>query len=97
MKAKHCQWCDTSFTTKISYQVYCSPQCREHATREKISERYEITRRNNRLKKPRKCKSCGKNLSAYNDEPLCKSCLVNPSEVNKALKDIRNLSNGKDK
>jgi hypothetical protein len=95
MKSKHCQWCDTLFETKISYQIYCSPQCREEATREKISQRYAQTRRSNRQGKERACKSCGIKLSIYNDELLCQNCLVNPSEIAKALKDIKGLANGK--
>lgn len=92
---KHCQWCDEQFTTKISYQIYCSAECREAATKEKIVERYAFTRRNRRHGKVRKCKSCSANLSAYNDEPLCTACVVNPNDVSKALKDIKEFMNGK--
>lgn len=92
---KHCQWCDAQFVTKISYQIYCSSTCREAATREKIAERYAASRRNRRHGKVRKCKSCGSNLSAYNDEPLCVGCSVNPVDVSKALKEIKGLMNGK--
>lgn len=92
---KHCQWCDVNFTTKISYQIYCSSTCREAATREKIAERYAASRRNRRHGKVRKCKSCGSNLSAYNDDTLCVNCTVNPSDVSKALKEIKGLMNGK--
>lgn len=95
MKNKHCQWCDTSFETNISYQIYCSPECRDDATKEKISQRYAIVRRERRQGKIRKCKSCQANLSAYNDEEICQGCSVNPSEVNKALKEIKGLKNGK--
>lgn len=95
MKTKHCQWCDTSFQTEISYQIYCSSLCREQATREKIAQRYAISRRNSKIGKTRKCKSCSNNLSIYNDTSICHNCSVNPSDVSKALKDIRNLSNGK--
>jgi hypothetical protein len=92
---KHCQWCDAQFTTKISYQIYCSSECREAATREKIAERYAIARRNRRHGKVRKCKGCGAGLSVYNDEQLCMKCTVNPNEVTKALKDIKGFMNGK--
>ena len=91
---KHCQWCDTSFSTKVSYQIYCSPECRESATKEKISERYAISRRARRVGKQRKCKSCNQQLSAYNDDTLCSSCTISPSDVSKALKQIKGL--GKD-
>jgi hypothetical protein len=90
---KHCQWCDTQFKTEISYQIYCSEKCRNSATREKVAERYAITRREKRMHKKRKCKSCGEPLSAYNDDALCSACVVNPSEVSKALKEIKGLTN----
>ena len=86
---KHCQWCDRSFETKINYQIYCSPECRDNATKEKIAARYIISRRQKRKGKDRKCKSCNESLSIYNDEPLCIKCDVNPSDVSKALKEIR--------
>jgi hypothetical protein len=94
---KHCQWCDTQFETKISYQIYCSVGCREAATKEKIAARYLVKRRSNRVAKDRKCKSCESPLSIYNDDSLCPKCLVIPGDVSKALKDIRGLANGKNK
>ena len=96
MKSKHCEWCDSQFDTAISYQIYCSPECREQATKEKIALRYTLTRRSKRHGKTRLCKSCGANLSAYNDDQLCQSCIVNPTDVSKALKEIKGLGkNGK--
>lgn len=96
MKSKHCEWCDSQFDTAISYQIYCSPECREQATKEKIALRYTLTRRNKRHGKVRLCKSCNANLSAYNDDLLCQSCIVNPTDVYKALKEIKGLGkNGK--
>jgi hypothetical protein len=92
---KNCQWCDTDFISEVSYQIYCSPECRESATKEKIAARYLVTRRQKRLGKTRKCKSCNKDLSIYNDEELCNDCNVNPRDVNKALKDIKGFINGK--
>ena len=86
---KHCQWCDKVFETTISYQIYCSPNCRDEATKEKIAARYIISRRQKRKGKERKCKSCGEALSIYNDESLCIKCNVNPSDVSKALKQIK--------
>lgn len=97
MKIKHCQWCDNQFETKISYQIYCSASCREEATKEKIAERYEKTRRMRMMSKPRYCASCSSRLSAYNDEPLCQNCLINPKEVSQALREIKGIANGKDR
>lgn len=92
---KQCQWCNAQFTTKVSYQIYCSTECRDAATKEKIADRYIVTRRQKRKGKVRLCKSCGASLSIYNDEPMCDICVVNPQDVTKALKDIRGMANGK--
>lgn len=94
---KRCQWCDHTFSTKISYQIYCSAECRASATKEKIAERYAQSRKSRRYGKNRKCKSCNKILSAYNDGVICTECLVNPVDVSKALKELKGLANGKDK
>ena len=96
MKNKHCQWCDHQFTTDVSYQIYCSPECREAATREKIAQRYAQTRVSRRVGKKRLCKNCLDPLSVYNDEAICSKCVVNPKDIKRALKDIKDLANGKD-
>lgn len=95
MKAKRCNWCDIQFNTEIKYQVYCSVGCREEATKEKISKRYELVRRRKMHSKTRLCKGCSKRLSAYNDDILCNFCLTSPAEVIKTLKEIKDISNGK--
>jgi hypothetical protein len=95
MKQKHCNWCDNTFETSISYQIYCSTTCRSFATKEKIAARYLLTRRSKRAGKERSCKSCGSKLSIYNDDVLCQICVVNPKDVAEALKDIKGLMNGK--
>jgi hypothetical protein len=96
MNNKHCDWCDNTFKANLSYQIYCSVECREEATKEKIAIRYLMVKVKNRVGKERKCKSCGANLSIYNDDVLCKSCDVNPSDVLKAIKDLKGLADGKD-
>lgn len=92
---KTCQWCDSSFEPNVKYQIYCTPNCRDLATKEKIAQRYAISRRNRLITKDRKCKSCGGQLSAYNDDVLCQTCLVNPIEVARALKEIKGIASGK--
>lgn len=92
---KSCQWCDAAFKPRVSYQIYCSDECREAATKEKIAQRYAIAKRNKMLKKPRYCKSCGKALSVYNEDVLCSQCTVNPLDVSKTLKEIKGMANGK--
>lgn len=93
---KHCNWCDIQFETKISYQIYCSASCRDQATKEKIASRYVQMRRQKRKGKERRCNSCNGLLSIYNDEPLCMSCQINPKDVNKTLKQIKGIVNGKE-
>lgn len=92
MKNKHCKWCDEAFQTDLSYQIYCSSDCREQATKEKISERYIANRRKKWAKAPRLCTFCGKKLSVYNDEPICENCEIDPKGIKEALRDIKRLS-----
>lgn len=92
---KNCQWCDITFSPRVSYQIYCSDSCREQATKEKIAQRYAMKRRNKMIGKTRECKSCGKPLSVYNDEQLCSVCTVNPKDVASVLREIKRLANGK--
>jgi hypothetical protein len=97
MKNKHCEWCDHQFQTNISYQIYCSAECRDASTKEKIAARYVITRRANRYKKPRKCRSCDAQLSMYNDDTLCQKCTIDPTEVNKVLREMKKLRDKNDR
>ena len=96
MKNKHCEWCDSSFVSNVSYQIYCSPECRQMATKEKIAQRYVQKRRAQRRKNPKTCKSCHKPLSSYNEDQVCYGCLVNPKEVKDALKELKELSKDED-
>jgi predicted nucleic acid-binding Zn ribbon protein len=93
---KVCQWCDNSFDPKVSYQIYCSDECREQATKEKVLQKYLIAKRNKLIGKTKSCKLCGLPLSVYNDEHLCSNCLINPTDVSKTLKEIKRMANGKD-
>lgn len=97
MKNKHCEWCDNTFETEMSYKIYCSEDCRNAATREKISLRYLQIKVKNRIGKDRKCKTCGGQLSIYNDDQTCNHCVVNAIDVAKALKEMKRLADGKDK
>jgi len=85
-----CERCDKSFKPKVSYQIYCGDECREIATKNKISERYQITRRQRRKGKKRLCLGgCKEQLSIYNDSGFCSNCNVNKKEVDKMLKQIK--------
>ena len=94
---KSCQWCDVEFKPNVAYQIYCSPDCRGEATKEKIADRYARSRRNKMITKERHCKFCGVKLSAYNDDILCQVCLINPADVSRALRQIKGIANGKPK
>lgn len=82
--------CGIYFDPKVSYQIYCSNECRDLATKEKIAERYLVTRRQKRIGKVRKCiGGCGTDLSIYNDSGFCSSCNINKKAVDKMLKQIK--------
>jgi hypothetical protein len=87
---KACAWCAVEFDPSVSYQIYCSVQCRESATKEKITERYQASRKKNRSSKPKKCAGdCGALLSIYNDKGFCNSCMINNKKVDKTLKELK--------
>jgi hypothetical protein len=92
---RHCNFCDKHFQQSVSYQIYCSVECRELATKEKIAARYIQSKRLKRKGKTRLCKSCSLPLSIYNDHLVCSSCSVNPDAVSKAIKIIKDKTNGK--
>lgn len=87
---KLCNRCDIYFSPKVTYQIYCSDICREEATKEKIAERYLLTRRQKRIGKERKCLGgCDVALSIYNDSGFCANCNVSEKAVAKMLKEIK--------
>lgn len=82
--------CGQWFEPKVTYQIYCSIECRDIATKEKIAERYKITRRQKRKGRVRMCLGgCGLELSIYNDTGFCINCNVNEKQVKKMLKEIK--------
>lgn len=87
---KQCERCENRFTPKVTYQIYCSNECRDIATKEKIAERYHIVRRQKRIGKVRKCLGgCGVQLSIYNDDGFCSNCNVSKKAVDKMLKELK--------
>lgn len=87
---KTCECCDKEFKPKVSYQIYCSESCRDEATKIKIAERYQITRRQKRKNKKRLCLGgCNQLLSIYNDSGFCSNCNVHKKSVDKMLKQIK--------
>jgi len=89
---KHCEWCDDSFNTESKNQIYCSVECRTLATKQKIIQRYRITKARERIGKERRCAGgCNTFLSVYNDNGFCDTCLVNNKKVDKTLKEIKDF------
>jgi len=87
---KQCERCDKRFKPKVSYQIYCSNECRDSATKEKIANRYSVVRRQKRIGKVRKCLGgCDVQLSIYNDDGFCANCNVSKKAVDKMLKQIK--------
>ena len=85
---KLCNICDNRFDPKVSYQIYCSVECRNIATKEKILERYRVVRRQKR--KVRKCLGgCNIDLSIYNDSGFCSNCNVSAKAVAKMMKELK--------
>lgn len=82
--------CENHFKPKVSYQIYCSQECRDMATKDKIAERYQVTKRQKRLGKVRRCLGgCGLQLSIYNDSGFCSNCNVSEKAVSKMLKEVK--------
>lgn len=94
---KICAWCANEFEPSVSYQIYCSPDCRDQATKEKISQRYQINRIKNKSKKQKRCSGgCGTVISIYNENGFCNVCMVNKRKVDKTFKEIKGFfDNGK--
>lgn len=87
---KQCSRCDKVFKPRVSYQIYCGEICRDEATKEKINERYQITRRQKRIGKKRLCLGgCNTSLSIYNDSGFCSNCNVSKKSVDKMLKQVK--------
>ena len=89
---KLCERCDNRFQPKVTYQIYCSPECRDSATKDKIAERYNVSRRQKRIGKVRRCLGgCGVQLSIYNDSGFCSNCNVSQKAVEKMIKELKGI------
>jgi len=87
---KHCEWCDNNFDTKSKNQIYCSIECRTEATKQKVVQRYKITKAKERVGKERRCAGgCNTLLSIYNDNNFCDTCLINNKKLDRFLKEIK--------
>ena len=91
---KICEWCENEFSPTVSYQIYCSPECRSQATKIKIAEKQAINKRRKRYGKDRKCaRGCGTILSSYNDVNYCENCSIDDKKLNKTLRELKGLMN----
>ena len=89
---KICDWCSNEFQPNVSYQIYCSAECRQLATKEKVNERYRVKRRQKLSKKDRRCAGgCGTYLSMYNSSGFCNQCMTSSKQVNQALKELKGI------
>lgn len=89
---KNCDWCSGEFQPNVSYQIYCSPECRELATKDKVSEKYKAKKRQKLSQKERRCSNgCGTLLSIYNESSYCSKCLIDQKQVNRMLKELKGL------
>lgn len=90
MEEAFCNFCGEIFYRNSSKQIYCGPDCRQEASREKILERYNIEKIKKRVGKNKTCAGgCGTILSIYNDSKMCENCIVNNKKMNKFLKEIK--------
>ncbi len=88
----YCSWCDKEFTKNSTKQIYCTAECRQEASKEKILERYHIEKRKKRQGKKRLCAGdCGMQLSIYNDSGICDTCEINNKRMNNFMKELRDL------
>ncbi len=95
---KPCEWCENEFLPTVTYQIYCSSECRSDATKIKIAEKQVINKRKKRYGKERKCaRGGGIVLSAYNDSNYCDNCAIDNKKVFKALKELKGLIDYDDK
>lgn len=89
---KTCDWCGNNFDPSVSYQIYCSPECRESSTKEKVSERYKSKKMQSLIGKKRYCSTgCGTRLSIYNSKKRCNNCLINNDNIDKALRQLKGI------
>ena len=87
---KFCKSCDIQFQTSNKNQIYCSAECRSNATKEKILQRYKVSKVKSRTSKSRKCAGgCGIEISIYNDIGFCNSCMMSKRKLDQTLKDIK--------
>jgi hypothetical protein len=88
---KYCSWCDKEFDPNSPKQIYCSGECRQEASKQKIVERIEQEKIKKRIGKDRRCGGgCGTLLSIYNGSGMCDNCLAHKKKVNNFMRELKN-------
>ena len=87
---KLCKNCLSAFYGSVERQVYCCPECRIAATKEKQAGL--------RRKSPSKRKKCASNkcdnfVSEYTDSIYCSHCFLSGKVIEKDLRKIRRIVN----
>lgn len=86
----YCIWCDSEFSPSSKKQIYCSVECRQEASKEKIAERNKAEKIKNRIGKEKRCSGgCGTILSIYNDEGICETCIENKKKMNIFMRELK--------
>jgi hypothetical protein len=87
----YCAVCDQEFNPNSTKQIYCSTECRQQASKQKITERYEKEKVRKRIGKTRRCAGgCGTVLSIYNDTGMCDNCLEHKKRVGSFMRELKN-------
>lgn len=86
--------CSVEFIKTTHNQKYCSDNCCREATNKKIREKYyEEKARLSGKKRTCKAKGCKNELSRYNEESICNTCIAKEeSQKKKDLFRILNVS-----
>jgi predicted nucleic acid-binding Zn ribbon protein len=85
---KICEWCGKDFEANVSYQIYCSSDCRAIATKNNSLIRQRQKKAEARKGKDRRCATCNKPLSVYNDESFCSSCIGSTKDYKKFIRGL---------
>lgn len=91
---RECAWCRTPFEPTTTSQIYHSAECRQSATKQRISEQYK-TRRRIRKRQALCAGGCGTILSIYNESKFCTVCMVDRKQLRSIMKEIKDIAHGK--
>lgn len=87
-----CAWCDSLFVKDHAQRIYCSVSCRTEASREATKAYAKRAKYRARVGKKRLCKECKRQLSVYNNGPVCSTCSVRVAMVKRALANMKEFT-----